>query len=166
MATGYSPEDIAATHELVETACARAGRDPRELDIWWYSEVTFAENIETGLAASLIWFAQWLVMGSMRGKRIPEAFKPKLRELTADSFHVSTRGKGKERGRAMVERAKQLGLFDWLVSRSSRLCGSVDEVRTRMAELRSLGVEQLVLFPYGCDGDMFNTIESLAEARR
>ena len=161
LAMGYAPEDIAYVNELIDQACTRHRRDRAELDIWWYSEVTFSQERELGESGSLIWFAQWLVMGSTKGKRIPEEHEPGLRELVADSFDLTARRKGAERGRALIDRAKQLGIYDWLVSRSARLYCTRDEVRQRMGELRELGVDQWMLFPFGCDGDTFEVIDSV-----
>ena len=60
----------------------------------------------------------------------------------------------------MVNRAKELGLYDWIASRSPRLWGTPIEVRARLEELRSLGMSKWMLFPDGM------TIPATEVARR
>ena len=46
------------------------------------------------------------------------------------------------RGEVLLERAKRLGVYDWLVSRMSGLFGTPDDVSRRLAELRARGLER------------------------
>jgi len=164
LAMGYAPEDIAETRRLIAEACHEAGRDPAELELWWYSEVTFARDTNAGMEASLGWFSQWLAMGTMKGKRIPEAYKPLLRKLHEDTFDLEASYRQANRGRILVERARALGIHDWLVSRSARLWGTADDVRQRFAELEAQGLENWFLYPHGGETDPVRVAERLALA--
>ena len=66
----------------------------------------------------------------------------------------------RKRGELLVKRAKKLGLYDWLVERSARLCGTPHDVGKRMDELREHGVENWYLWPEG-DGSIVECIDNL-----
>lgn len=153
---GYTPEDIAYVRTLIEEGCAEVGRDPAELDLWWYSQMSFSDNLVQGIATAIM-SSFWITWGSTKDKRIPEGYTPKLRELHADTHNLATWENG--RAELLVERARKLGILDWLVERSARLYGSPADVRARMDELREQGVENLYVFPDG--GDTFEWIETL-----
>src|SRR5262245_16800670 len=87
---GFATEDIANVRRLIEEGCAEVGRRPDELDVWWYSEVTFAESLEAAMESGFRRFAQWLTMGSMAHKRIPEPLGPLLRELMGARHDIGT----------------------------------------------------------------------------
>ena len=107
---GYTPEDIARVHSLIDEACAEGGRDPKELDLWWMADGRFSEDAESALAAGIGSGSQWLIMGSTKGKGIPEGFVPKLRELHADTHQLAAY-KDRQRSEILVERAKKLGVL-------------------------------------------------------
>ena len=163
---GVSPDDLAALDEQVSQACAEIGRDPRELDIWQYTEVTFAESAEVAAQRSLGWFSHWLTLGGTEGKRIPEHYKPLLAELNADTESIEDTYATEDRGTLMVKRAKQLGLYDWLASRSPRLWGTPREVRARLDALRELGATKWLLYPDGTSTDVGEVACSLGEVLR
>ena len=145
---GYTPEDIAYVRTLIEEGCAEVGRDPAELDLWWTSGVSFSDDLAQGMATAVS-SSFWITWGSTKGKRIPEGYIPKLRELHVDTHNLATWEQS--RPELLVERARKLGLLDWLVKRSARLYGQPEDVRARMDELRELGVENWYLFPDGND---------------
>ena len=153
---GYTPEDIAYVRALIEEGCAEVDRDPAELDLWWTTQVSFSDDLVHGMATA-IGASFWITWGSTKGKRIPAGYIPKLRELHTDSHNLATWEYG--RAELLVERARKLGLLDWLVERSARLYGSPADVRARMDELRELGVENWYLFPEG--NDTIEWIETL-----
>ena len=154
---GYTPADIAHVRALVEEGCAEVGRDPEELDLWWGADVRFSNSVADATAAGIASSSVWLTMGSTKGKRIPEGFVPKLRQLHADRYNLENYAGS--RGELLAERARKLGLYDWLVERSARLYGSPDDVRSRMDELRALGIEKWYLWPEG--DDIIKSINSL-----
>ena len=160
LSVGVAPEDLKWAKQKIEESCAEIGRDPAELDVWHYTEVTFAESLAAAAENSLGWFSQWLTLGGTAGKRIPDEYKPLLAKLNTDSEDIGAAYATEGRGRIMVKRAKELGLYDWIASRSPRLWGTPIEVRARLEELRSLGVSKWMLFPDGM------TIPATEVARR
>ena len=57
-------------------------------------------------------------------KGIPEVYRERLKEMNADARSLGAHYKTPGRNRLMVERAKELGLYDWLISRSPRPWGT------------------------------------------
>jgi len=156
---GYTPEDIAHVMALIDEGCAAVGRDPTKLDLWWGSDMRFSDSAADATAVGVTASSVWLTMGSTKGKRIPEGFVPKLRELHADTHNLETYADG--RGEVLVERARKLGVYDWLLERSARLYGSPDDVRSRMSELGELGVKNWYLWPE--DDDMIGCMNKLGK---
>lgn len=163
LSVGVAPEDLDWTRQRIEKSCAEFGRDPSELDVWQYTEITFAESTAAAAENSLGWFSHWLTLGSTGGKRIPEEYKPLLAKLNIDTEDLQAAYGTEGRGRIMVERAKELGLYDWIASRSPRLWGTPKEVRARFEELRAQGVSKWMLFPDGMALDDVAVARGLGE---
>ena len=162
VAMGYAPEDIAYANDLIAEACAEVGRNPDELDIWWTCDVKFAASAEAAMADGFGWAIDWMTMGSMEGKRIPEEYKPLVRELTSDAHDLDLAYKTPGRGRRQVELAKRLGIYDWVLSRSPRLWGTPDDVTQRLHEFGALGLRKWIFYVGGADFDLRDTIDKLA----
>jgi 5,10-methylenetetrahydromethanopterin reductase len=160
---GFAAEDIANVRRLIDEGCAEVGRRVDELDVWWYSEVTFAGSLEEAMESGFPRFAQWLTMGSMVHKRIPEPLGPLLRELMGDRRDIGTI-MAPDRARILVERARRLGVFDWIMSHAARLWGTPRDVRSRLAELHHMGAENWILYPDNIDSR--KAVELLAEVTR
>lgn len=125
--------------------------------------MTFAESRTAAMESGFPRFAQWLTMGSMESKRIPEPLGPLLRELISDRQDVSTI-MAPDRARVLVERARRLGVFDWIISHAARLWGAPRDVRGRLAELQSMGAENWILYPDNIDSR--KAVELVSEVTR
>ena len=162
LSVGFAPEDIAGVHERIDRACARAGRDPAELEIWWYTELTFADSAQIAMDNTLGWYAQWVAMGDMDAKGVPVEHQAALRELEKlaqePSSHMAA-----DRSRRLVEHARRLGVHEWLMAHSARLGGSAEEISARMHELEAAGVHNWLLFP---DGNHESQTELVARVAR
>ena len=90
-------------------------------------------------------------MGGTEGKLIPPEYIPLLQQMHADGHDIQTSYKNPNRGRQLVERAKGLGLYDWLYERDSRLHGTAEEIGQRLRELGSRGIDQWCLWQDGGD---------------
>ncbi len=163
LSVGVAPEDLEWVQVQIEEACREVGRDPAALDVWHVTEVTFAENAEAASARTLGIFAHWLTLGGTKGKRVPEEYKPLLAELNADTKSIERSYRDPDRGRVLVERAKQLGVYDWLMSRSARLWGTPEEMRQRLGELRALGASNWMLAPDGMNLDNIEITRRVGE---
>ena len=166
IAMGHAPEDITHIESLIDKACADVNRDRSELEVWWYTDINFAKDYASGLAMSLDSTAQWLVMGSTDGKRIPEGYVPLLKELFADAHDLETSYRDDNRGYVLVERAKQLGVYEWLASRQSGLCGTPEDVARRLAELRTKGLEKWCIWRNPDNESLTQYVEHLGEVCR
>ena len=162
-AMGYAQENIDHVRQLVADACQEFGRDRDSFEIWWYSEFRFGRNAETVLQSHLGSDSQWLVMGSTKGKLIPSEYIPLLREMHGDGHDLAVAYKDPERGAKLVERAKTLGLYEWLYERASRLCGTPPEIAERLKTFRDQGLDKWMLWQDGGEGDINDMPARLGE---
>ena len=78
------------------------------------------------------------------------SLKEKLKQLNADTHSLSAVYRSGKRDETVAARAKELGIHDWLLSRSPRLFGTVDDVVGRLNELGStLDMKQWIFFAWG-----------------
>ncbi len=138
-AMGYAPQNIAHVKQLVADACVEFERDIHEFAIWWYSEFRFGESAEEVLKAHLGADSQWL---------------------------VTVAYKDLERGEKLVQRAKSLGLYDWLYARASRLCGTPAEIGARLQSFQKQGLDHWCLWQDGGEGDYNDIPVKLGETLR
>ena len=165
---GFAPEDIQYVRGLIEEACAEVGRNPDDLDVWWNASISFAPSVEEAMENSLGWNLSWLTMGTLEGKRIPEEYRAPLVQMNEDTHNLSSVYIEGGRGRALVRRAKELGIYDWVISRSPRLWGTPEDINVCLAELAELGVTnwQFVVTPSFVGGprfDRFDLIDKLSK---
>ena len=165
-AMGYAPQNIAHVKQLVADACVEFERDIHEFAIWWYSEFRFGESAEEVLKSHLGADSQWLVMGSTEGKLIPPEYIPLLKEMHADGHNLAVAYKDLERGEKLVQRAKSLGLYDWLYARASRLCGTPAEIGARLQSFQKQGLDHWCLWQDGGEGDYNDIPAKLGETLR
>jgi len=150
---GYAPENIESVHRLVEQGCADADRDPAELELWWNSEMVFAATAELAKARSMGVTVAWLAMGTMEGKGIPEKHKSALLEFTSDTHDLDSAYVRADRELDLIDRAKALGLYDWLMSRAPGFWGTPEDIAARMREFDSAGMTNWMFYVGRGGGD-------------
>ena len=126
--------------------------------------MTFAESREVAANNTLGLFTHWLTLGGTAGKRIPKEYVEPLKQLNEDTQVLEVTYGGEDRGRQMVERAKRLGLYDWIISRSPCLWGTPEEVADRLAELRERGIYNWMLYPDNPEVDELTATRHLGKA--
>ena len=147
---GFAPEDIAYARSIIDEGRRAVGKDPDTFDVWWNAHIVFDETYQAAADRSVGWLPSWLTMGSMDGKGIPDEYKEKLKQLNADTHSLSAVYRSGNRDETVAARAKELGIHDWLLSRSPRLFGTVDDVVGRLNELGStLDMKQWIFFAWG-----------------
>lgn len=152
---GFSDDDLVNVRKIIEDGRRAVGKDPDTFDVWWNAPVVFDENYEAAAARNFGWMPQWLTMGTMQGKGIPDDLKEKVRLLNTDNHSLDSAYRVEDREKMMVERSKELGIYDWMMSRSARLMGSVDDIAGRFNELaRGHGMTQWITFLYGQGNDI------------
>lgn len=164
LAVGVADEDLRWARTEIAAGCAEIGRDPSTLEVWYFAEVTFAQSRAVAARNTLGLFTHWLTLGGTRGKRIPDAYLEPLKGLSKDTQDLETTYGSESRGRLMVERAKRLGLYDWLVSRSPCLWGTPEEVAARLMELKDRGIANCMLYPDNPEYDNITTARLLSKA--
>ncbi len=121
------------------------GRDPDEIEVWWFANLLFAESEEAGLAR-----IKYLIAGTanhvyrfhMEGKGLPEDIKPRLTAMMAEydsRHHAFERG-----GNVNAGLADKYGLTEFLASRGT-IAGPPDYCIERLTELAERGVNRMVL---------------------
>lgn len=146
MSMGYGEENIRYINGIISDSCAEVGRDPNELDVWWQTALSFSSSVEEGMRTNLGVNTNWMTMGSMEGKLIPEEHRDALLQLTQDEHSFSATYHNVDRGTWTVQRAKELGIYDWLVGRSARLWGTPRDISRRLEELADMGVTNWLFY--------------------
>ena len=156
---GFSPESIAYANRIIDEACAEVGRDRAELDIWWQTTINFAPTVEEALEWSLGVNTSWMTMGSVEGKLIPEELIGPLKRFNADMESVTASYGAGDRGRVLVARAKEMGLYDWLISMAPGFWGPPDNVAARLREFGAQGLTNWQFYVAQFHGDRYAYID-------
>lgn len=143
---GYGEENLEYIHEIVDRSCASVRRDPSELEIWWNSSVHFAESVEKAMETSIGQTANWLTAGSLQGKQIPPSLIDNLVEFTHDRTNLDAVYRTQDRGRHLVQRAKQLGVYDWLIARAPGFFGPPHVIADRLKYFCSRGMTNWIFY--------------------
>jgi 5,10-methylenetetrahydromethanopterin reductase len=162
VAMGYAPENIEYVRSLIASACAEVDRDPNEVEVWWNASVQLADSREAALGAGVNLSAAWLAAAGTDGKQIPNELRPALLELSKDSHDLTFMYKNPNRDRILVERARNLGVYDWLLERSSRLWGTPADIVARLRDLEALGIRNWLLNVRGQNRDRLQVVHQLA----
>lgn len=145
------------TRQTVETALT--GRD--DFDIWWQTSVTFGTSVEDAMSRSLGVNPSWISMGAWVGKDVPEDLREPLRELTRDIYDLGAVYKTQNRGGLLVERAKELGVYDWMIARAPRLWGTDEDITRRLRELGDEGLTNWLFYGGSFYGETLRLVELL-----
>jgi alkanesulfonate monooxygenase SsuD/methylene tetrahydromethanopterin reductase-like flavin-dependent oxidoreductase (luciferase family) len=162
VAMGYAPENVAHVRSLIASACAEVDRDPSEVEVWWNASVQLAESREAAVDAGVNLASSWLAAAGTDGKQIPNELRPALRELSKDTHDLAFMYKNPNRDRILVDRARSLGVYDWLIERSARLWGTPADVVERLRELEQLGLTNWLLNVRGQSRDRLEVVRQLA----
>jgi len=160
---GFSQEDVQYVRGIIDEACAEVGRNPDELDIWWNAYVVFAPSVEEAMEMSLGWSMSWISMTTLNGKGIPEEYKEPLQRMTYDSHDLTAAYGTANRHATIVARAKEVGLYDWLISRSPRLFGTPDDINVRLEELAKQGMNNWMFYITPNDPKKYELVETLSK---
>lgn len=162
IAMGYGPENLSYIRQTIAEACDQVGRNPEELDIWWNAPVQIASSAEVALDAGVHLGASWLTVGGIAGKQVPERFRGQLLEFTRDAHDLAFMYTKPDRNRVLADRARALGIYDWLLDRSPRLWGTPEDITRRLRDLRQQGLTKWVFNLGGVGIDRLGVIEALA----
>ncbi len=102
-------------------------------------------------------------MGSMEGKLIPEEYRDALVQLTKDEHSFSATYHNADRGAMTVQRAKELGVYEFLLNRSPRLWGTPEDISRRIGELGDMGVNNWLFYAGHAGTDKLDLIDKLSK---
>jgi len=170
---GFAPENIEMIRDTIRRACDEVGRDPDSVDFWSNALITFDESKERAMEYSLGWTTNWLTETTLEGKGIPTEIREPLMRMNADIHDLDAVYKTPDRGRILVQRAKDLGIHDWIVEHSPRLWGTPDDICERLGELAEMGLANWIFlqqskgtFVGGADAEKLDLIEKLGEVAK
>lgn len=156
LAMGFGPDNVAYVRGLIERACEEAGRRPDELECWWNSEIVFGASVEEARARGMGVGTEWLTMGTMEGKQIPEHLKEPLVRFNADVHDLAAEYQDEDREAKLIDRARKLGLYDWLMARAPGLWGRPADVAARLLELEAQGMDRWMFYAGRRESDRMN----------
>lgn len=156
---GFAPENIAFVRATIEEACAEVGRDPAELHVWWQTTVNFADTVEEAMERSLGVNTSWMTMRTMAGKQIPEDIHAKLVQFNADMENVAATYRDMDRGRVLVQRAKEMGIYEWVVSRAPGFWGPPEAIAKRLLEFQEMGMTRWQFYVAPFHGDRLDFVD-------
>ena len=114
--TGLTPDIIRDSIGQVSTGAREAGRDPAEIDLWWWPDVnvgiSYLEAVEA-IKTSLAMAGNHLTRFTAEGKHVPPDLLPKLGTL-AERYVF---GEHARPGSANCRLITELGLVDYLSER-------------------------------------------------
>ncbi len=158
LSMGFGAHNVAYVRELVQEGCAAAGRDPNELELWWNSEIVFGPSVDEARRKGMGVGTEWLTMGSMRGKQIPPELRDALVQFNADSHNLAAEYQNEDREQALIERARKLGVYDWLMARAPGLWGPPEQVAQRLLELEAEGMDRWMFYVGRSETDRMNQL--------
>jgi alkanesulfonate monooxygenase SsuD/methylene tetrahydromethanopterin reductase-like flavin-dependent oxidoreductase (luciferase family) len=156
LSMGFGPDNVRYIRSLIEEGCAAFGRKESELELWWNSEVVFGESVDAARNRGIGVGTEWLTMGRLEGKQIPEELLPALLEYNKDVHDLGAEYQDEDRERALIDRAKELGLYDWLMSRAPGLWGTPRDIATRLHELEAQGMDRWMFYVGRRESDRMN----------
>ena len=158
LSMGFGPHNVSYVRELVEQGCARAGRDPAEMQLWWNSEVVFGDSGEEARERAMGVATEWMTMGSLEGKQIPDHLKDALVQFNADTHDIASEYQDEGRERILIDRARELGLYDWLLARAPGLWGRPEDIAQRLREFDAQGMDRWMFFVGRSESDRMNQL--------
>jgi 5,10-methylenetetrahydromethanopterin reductase len=141
MGTGLTPDVINASLAKLEGGARSAGRDPREIEVWWSTRCSVAPTFDDALdrgRESLSSAGNHALRGELEAKLVPEHLLESIR-----SFHrrydYSQKGLSGGRNAVLME---ELGLTRYFCDRFG-LVGTPAQLVERLQTLAALGVENV-----------------------
>ncbi len=114
--TGLTPEIVRDSIAQVRAGAQEAGRDPAEIDLWWWPDVNVGESYGAAveeIKTSLAMAGNHLTRFTTEGKHVPPDLLPKMKIL-ADRYVF---GEHARPGSANCGLITELGLVDYLADR-------------------------------------------------
>ena len=163
LSMGFGPHNVDYVRSLVHEGCRAAGRDPGELELWWNSEIVFGDSVTEALSRGMGVGTEWLTMGTLEGKQIPEHLRAALVQFNTDTHNLGSEYQDEDREQALIARAQELGLYEWLLARAPGLWGTPADVAARLRELESQGLDRWMFYVGRSESDRMNQLRLICE---
>jgi alkanesulfonate monooxygenase SsuD/methylene tetrahydromethanopterin reductase-like flavin-dependent oxidoreductase (luciferase family) len=163
LGTGFSEQAYAMVAETVARESAAVGKDPASVELWWQTTITFGDTVEDAMARSLGINTSWLTADGKAGPLVPEHLRERVERFNRDMEEVGTTYKGVDRGRALVARADDMGLLEWLRSCAPGLWGPPDVVAAKLREHAGRGRQNWQFYVAGDQGDRITFTEMFTQ---
>lgn len=146
---GLQPEIVADALENIAIGARRAGRDPAEVDVWWFVKWNMDDDRQRAVheaRMTLTASANHAFRFTLEGKHIPEEFKEPITELQRRYVFAEHEASGSEMANAQI--VEELGLTDYLAERFM-ICGPPQDFVDKLTMLDDLGVNKVLLGFFG-----------------
>ncbi|MGH1491013.1 MAG: LLM class flavin-dependent oxidoreductase [Acidimicrobiales bacterium] len=146
---GLQPEIVADALENIAIGARRAGRDPAEVDVWWFVKWNMDDDKQRAIheaRMTLTASANHAFRFTLEGKHIPEEYKEAILELQRRYVFSEHEQSGSEMANATV--VEELGLTDYLAERFM-ICGPTQEFVDKLTMLNDLGVNKVLMGFFG-----------------
>ena len=163
LSMGFGPHNVEYVLGLVEEGCEAAGRDPADLELWWNSEIVFGDSVADAVSRGMGANTEWLTMGTLEGKQIPEHLKQALLQFNADTHNLGSEYQDESRQQALIARAQELGLYEWLLARAPGLWGRPEDIARRLHELEAQGMDRWMFYVGRSESDRLNQLRLICE---
>ncbi len=163
LAMGFSDDDLELVRRTIEAGCAEAGRDPATLEVWWQTTITFAPTVEEAMERSIGINTSWMKVGGLAGKQIPAELVEPLLKFNVDMEDVASTYVATDRGAVLVQRAKALGLYDWLVARAPGFFGPPENIAARLEQFAQRGMTNWMFYVAPIHGDRSEYLDRFAD---
>ena len=147
--TGLQPDLVKDALENVAIGAERAGRDPEEIDVWWFVKWNLDDDRSRAVheaRMTLTASANHAFRFSLEGKRIPEEYKGPIMELQRRYVFSEHESVGEHKTNAQI--VEELGLTQYLADRFT-LCGPPSLFRRRLEELYEAGAKKVLMAYFG-----------------
>jgi 5,10-methylenetetrahydromethanopterin reductase len=149
---GLTGDEVSRVDGVMRSGTASAGRDPRELDVWYVACLDCDERRERAMEklGNILGFVAAYILGpDPEGRGVPAELVPAIRELRAS---YTTRQREMDPG--LVRR---LGLFDYLCARLA-VAGTPEDCHAQARAATAAGATQL-MFTVSLAADPFHTVD-------
>ena len=139
--TGLLPEIIRDSIRRVRSGAEEVGRDPDQIDLWWFPVATLAEDRQAAIheiKMSLAPAGSHLARFGSDGKHVPPELLPKLQQLAA-RYRIDQHDQPNSANRALLD---ELGLVDYLADRYA-IVGTPSDCIRKIQQAAEAGARQL-----------------------
>jgi len=146
---GLQPEVVADALENIAIGARRAGRDPSEVDVWWFVKWNMDDDRARAVheaRMTLTASANHAFRFTLEGKHIPDELKDPIRRLQDQYVFSEHEAHGESMRNA--ELVTELGLMDYLSERFT-ICGPPADFTKKLTELSALGVNKVLMAFFG-----------------